>query len=267
MGDTLGKFVRSVRKLDTRVTNQNKDEMIKEMNKWSNTFDIPKLNKNSNVREVNHAKKIYMDELGYSMLNLAVEQGNTVIASTYNETFKKSEDSRVKKIAEYSPQLSQAKRFSDKKLSKQENKYLEDGNENIKGYGNEGIIKLFEKTKSKKAIEKLIDQIKTQNPKADYYDSKLTTFERVFQKVELYREDDLNKLKAHLKKLDFEKLTNATNYLLTSLEIYGSPKNATGAYGDEETELANARLDDMLIQLEINKTGKQKVKKILNKYK
>jgi hypothetical protein len=125
----------------------------------------------------------------------------------------------------------------------------------------------FEKLKYPMQIDKFINEISTQDPNKIYYDKELETFKRVFQKVEATREKDINKIMDKLKTLDFQGLKDKSNYLLQSLEIYGSPDNKVGSYGDEETELANARLDDVMINLGLKKNGKRKVNSILKKYK
>ena len=58
-----------------------------------------------------------------------------------------------------------------------------------------------------------------------------------------------------------DKMLQQSNILLESLELYGSDQMF-----QDETELANARLDDMMIKLGIKKTGQMKVKKTLKKY-
>jgi hypothetical protein len=64
-----------------------------------------------------------------------------------------------------------------------------------------------------------------------------------------------------------EQALNYYNDLIESLEVYGSPDNGIGAWQGDETELANARLDDMMIRMDLKKTGKSKVQKVLSKYK
>ena len=86
-------------------------------------------------------------------------------------------------------------------------------------------------------------------------------FSRVFQKIGIVREDDLDKVYNKLKTMDFDKMLQQSNILLESLELYGSDQ-----LFQDETELANARLDDMMIKLGIKKTGQSKVKRTLKKY-
>jgi len=263
--DALTKLSRQKRKVDTRVTNGNKDMIIKEINKNMSDFGYGKIPKTASIQEVQRMKKQYMDRLTYDIVTLAVQQGKSIIAEIESRDLRKSEDSDSKKLASYAKDLAKAKKESNKKLTKNEVQFLERGNNNIKGYGNSDIISLFEKSKNKKEIEELIKDVKEQDTKKIFYDKQKLLIDRAFQKIGIVREEDLNKIKSKLDKMDFQDALNHSNYLLNSLETYDSGQGK--ASNGDETELANARLDDMMIQLDLKKTGKQKVKKVLNKYK
>lgn len=268
MGDTLGKLVKSKRVLEQRTTNQNLNKVIKELNKYSNGYGFAPIPKTANVKQVNHAKKIYDTRLAYDIVTKAIEEGNTVVASTYNVDLKKSDDTEDHKLSEYAVRLAQAKKLSNRHFKKEDKKeIIENGNQHIKGYGNEGMMKLFEESKSKTGIEKLIKEISSQDPKQIFYDKKLKTFEKTFQKIEGRRADDIAKVKEHLSNLPMDELEEKHTLLLQTLELYyNNDKEYTGKFKDEEQELANNRLDDIMIQLELKKTGKQKVKKTYDKY-
>lgn len=250
-----------------KVTNSNRDKLIREFNKYGGDYNFGKLSKNASLEQVRNSHKAYIERLGYDILSLAVQQGNTVIASVEGKYLKHSEDKDIKQLAKYAEKLAKAKKKSDSHLKSNERDFLEKGNLNIKGYGNEDVMTEFEKLKYPMQIDKFINEISTQDPNKIYYDKELETFKRVFQKVEATREKDINKIMDKLKTLDFQGLKDKSNYLLQSLEIYGSPDNKVGSYGDEETELANARLDDVMINLGLKKNGKRKVNSILKKYK
>lgn len=250
-----------------RVTNNNKNKLRQQLNKLSGDYGFEKLDSKASIAEIRKAKNEYVDRIGYDILSMSINEGNTVMAFSASRDLKKSKDDETKRLAKNATALASAKHYSNRYLKQVERDFLERGNQNIKGYGNEDLVTLFEKTKNKRQIKNLIDEIKYNNPNREFVDKQIQTFERVFQKVGIVREGDLEQLKNGLKKLGFSDLVGATNRLLESLEIYGSETNVVGAWGDEETELANARLDDTLIKMGIKKTGSQKVNKILKKYK
>lgn len=266
MRDTLGTLVQRKRKVEKRVTNENKGFIINQINKHSDDFGYGKIPKTASIREVERLKKQYQERLTYDIVTIAVEQGNTIIAEIEGRDLKKSDDFQSKRLGEFAKQLATAKKQTGKKLTKDEKNFLERGNQNIDGFGNTDIITLFEKTKTKGQALKLIADIKSQDSKKVFYDKKLDIFDRVFQKVGIVREEDLLKIRERLVAMSFQEAHDKTNYLLKSLEMYGSEQPEVGS-NDDETELANARLDDILIQLGEKKTGVKKTEKILNKYK
>jgi hypothetical protein len=256
--------------MDKRVTNKNKNSIINEINKHAKEYSLPRLSKNASVKDVQKAKKDYQTELSSAIVNIAIRQGNTTLSSIYGKDLIKSEDKELKRLGRFAEQLAEAKRQSDKHLDPSQKAFLERGNLNVLGYGNENLIDEFDKTKNDKQVLELIEKVKKQDPRKIYYDKQIGTFENIFQKIELYREEDLDKLKEKLREMNFLDLKKNTDSLLQSLEIYGSDQVRVGQ-GDDETELANARLDDTLIRLGLVK-GKEKQQKIadsksiLNKY-
>lgn len=260
--DILGHLVRTKRKLDTKVTNKNKDKLTRDLNRIGKDYGLQRLSKDASIKDIRDMKKLISERLGYDILDLSVREGNTTIASIEGKELKKSKDKDISKLATYAEQLAEAKRQADKKLTPSEKAFLERGNQNIKGYGNQDITTLFEGTKTKKQIQNLINEIKNSNPKEEYYNKQIDTFEKVFQKIGITRENDLEKLKDKIKSMDFIDSNSTTNYLLNSLELYGSDQEM----GQTETELANARLDSMMLKTGLKTTGKKKVDKVLKKY-
>lgn len=267
MKDALTSLRMQKRKVEGRVTNENKQKVINQINKNSSDYGYGKISKNASVSEVTRMKKQYEERLTYDIVNLAVQEGKGIIAEIEGRALKKSDDYEVKRLGEFAKQLAQAKKQSMSKLSKQEVAFLERGNSNIKGYGNEDIITLFEKTHTKGQAQKLIDEIRSQNAKEIFYNKQLDIFERVFQKVNIVRADDIEKIKEKIKSMDFQSALNHTNELIKSLEMYGSDQKQAGSIEDE-TELKNARLDDMMSRLGMNtKTSQKQIKKTMDKYK
>lgn len=264
--DILGKMVRNKRSVDITVNRNNKGDLIKRINKLMKEYGMKKISKDSNVSEVKKAQKDYLERLNYDILVQAVQEGNTVIASVYGKDTKKSKDKELSRLSKFAPKLAEAKKKSTRKLTNEEKNFLENGNFNIEGIGNKDIITLFEQTKTDTSAKKLIKDVKETDIKTEYYNKELEAFERVFQRVEITREEDLNKLKKHLNSLDMSGVAEETNYLLSSLEMYGSESQSAGRYSDNETELLNARLDDLLIRTGLKKGGQAKVNKTLKKY-
>lgn len=266
MKDELTSLIRQKRKVEHRVTNENKDKIIKEINKSMGDFGYSKIPKNATVQQVNNFKKEYLERITYDIVSLAVQEGKDIVAEVEARDLRKSYDFESKRLGEFAKDLARAKKESNRNLTKEEKQFLERGNNNIKGYGNEDIITLFEKAKNKKEVQALIKSVKEQDPKNIFYEKQNKLFENVFQKVGIYREKDINKIKERINNMNMQDALNYTNDLLHSLEMFSSDQENVGSSGDE-TELANARLDDMLIRMNIKKTGKAKVQKVLSKYK
>jgi len=262
--DALTKLSRQKRKVDTRVTNENKDMIIKEINKNMCDFGYGKIPKTASIHEVQRMKKQYMDRLTYDIVSLAIQEGKSIIAEVEARDLKKSSDDENKRLGEHAKQLAQAKHESNKKLSKSQVQFVERGNNNIKGYGNLDMMSLFEKAKNKQDIKELIQEIKTQDTKQIFYDKQTGLLDHVFQKIGITREEDINKVKKKINTMDFEDAVNHYNYLLHSLEVYDSGQSR--ATNGDETELKDARLDDMMIRLGLKKTGIKKVQKVYKKY-
>jgi hypothetical protein len=264
--NTLTKMVRQKRKAETRVTNDNKKSLINQINAYYKDVDPNiKLSKNATVKEVSRMKKQYLDRLSYDIVTTAVVQGKDIIAEIEGRDLKMSEDFDSKRLGQYAKQLARAKKESDRKLTEGQKEFLEKGNANIKGYGAENLIKLFEKTKSKKGIENLINEVKTQNAKDIYYKKQTELIDRTFQKIEGVREEDLTLLKEKINNMEMKDVTNMSNYLLKTIEVFDYEKFAKES--SNETEIANARLDDLLIRNGLKKDGKRKVDTVFKKYK
>jgi hypothetical protein len=266
MKDTLTQLVKQKRQAEKRVTNENKDKLIRQINKSAKDYGYQKISKNATAREVERFRKEYTERLTYDIVTLAIQQGRDITAEIESRDLKKSNDIQTKRLGEFGKELAKAKKESDKGLTKEEKAFLERGNNSIKGYGNTDIITLFEATKNKKQASELIQEIKSQNAKEIFYLKQLGLIEHVFQKVELVREDDLEKVKTILGKMDFENALAHTNYLLKSLDIFDSDKQVSR--NEDETELANARLDDLMTQFGLKTTSSKKaIKATLDKYK
>jgi hypothetical protein len=265
MKNALLTLANQKRKIDTRVTNENKNSIINQMNKNATAYGMPKISKNASVKDVSRYKSEYLERLTYDIVTLAVNEGKDIIAEIQARDLKKSNDYETKRLGEFAKDLAKAKKESSKNLTKEEKQFLERGNNNIKGFGNEDMITLFEKAKNNKLVQALINEVKSQDPKQIYYEKQLGVFENVFQKVGIKREDDITRLKDKINSMSLEDAQNITNQLLVSVELYDSDKQ--GVSRKNETELANARLDDMLIKLDLKKTGLKKVQKTLDKYK
>jgi len=267
MKDELTSLRMQKRKVDKRVTKDNKKDIIKEINKSMKEFGYPKIPQNATVNQVTRMKNQYVDRITYDIVTLAVQEGKNIVAEIESRDLRNSEDFESKKLAKFAKQLALAKKESSTKLTKEEKAFLERGNNNIKGYGNEDIVTLFEKTKNDKQVQALIYEIKNQDPKEIFYNKQNTLFEKVFQKVGIVRESDINKIKSKINSVKMDEALSYYNQLIESLETYGSPDNRIGQWDGNETELANARLDDMMIRMNLKNTGKTKVQKVLNKYK
>ena len=262
--DGLKTVMTSYRKLDTRVTNKNKNSLINEMNKYAKDYGFEKLKPSATASEVQRAKTIYKEELGYAAVSEAVKQGNTVIAEVYGKDLRKSQDHGISKLGEYAKDLAGSKKAAILKLSPKDLNFLEKSNVNVKGFGNKDIITEFEKAKSKEDIQQLIIDVKTENPKDIFYDKSIAMFEKTFRKIGIKRAKDIEKLKAAMSNMDMEQLSEHFNQLMKSLDLF--PSGNQEGYHTDETELKNARLDDMLIRVGVNKTGKKKVAATLKKY-
>jgi len=257
--DGLKTLLTSYRKLDTRLTNDNKKSMINEMNKYAKDYGYSKLKPTATFSEVQRTKTIYKEELGYAAVSEAVKQGNTVVAEVYGRDLRKSQDHGISKLGEYAKDLAGSKKVAMRKLSPKDLEFLDKANFNIKGFGNKDMISEFEKTQNKDQIQKLINDVKTENAKQIYYDKTIGTFEKTFVKVGITRAEDIEKLKAAMAEMPMDKLEEHYNYLMKTLDELYPTNGAHYASEDNDTELANTRLDDMMIRLGLNKGGIRKV--------
>lgn len=264
MTDALTKLVRQKRKAEVRVTHENKQHLIDEINKNSFDYGYGKIKKNASVAEVTRMKNEYLDRLTYDIVTLAIERGNTIIAEIEGRDLKHSKDSENKRLGEFAKQLAKAKQSSNRNLSKEEQQFLERGNNSIKGYGNDNMIKIFENERNPKKLKEQIEEIKNQDAKSIFYKKQTELFERTFQKVGIVRENDLIKLKDKIETMSMKDALNQTNDLLKTLAIFDYQKFEKESV--DETEIANARLDDVLIKTGLKKGGSQKVKKTFDKY-
>jgi hypothetical protein len=268
MSKELSILDKKVRKVDSlKITKDNKDKAIRDLNKISKEYGLGTLSKSSNVSEIKSFKKSLSERIAYDVIGLAVQEGNITMAFKYNRDFKNAKDPEVKRLAKFGEKLATAKHYSDRHLKGNEKQFLENGNVNIKGYGNLDMLTLFERTKNNKDVNKLINEVKNNNPKNEFISKELDIFDTVFQRIGITREDDIQKLKDKLISMGMDGIKDQTNYLFESLETYDSDQNTVGKYNGDETELLNARLDDMLIKLDLQKGGMRKVSKTLNKYK
>jgi hypothetical protein len=252
------------RKVDTRVTNDNKQSIINQINKHSVDNGYGKLSKKASIAEVTRMKNQYLENLTRDIVTVAIQQGKDIVAEIEARDLKKSDDMETKRLGDFAKDLAQAKREASKGLTANEKQILEKGNANIRGFGSSDIITLFEKTKTKGQAQDLINDIKNQNSKEILYNKQIDIFERSFQKIGITREEDIQKLKAKLKEMSMEDLISETNTLLKKIDIIDYKKFSQEA--DNETEIANARLDDELIRLGLKKDGKRKVQTTMKKY-
>lgn len=267
MTSELTKMYRKRRDLNTRVTNKNKDAIINKINKLAKSYGFQKMNKNSSLNDVRSAKNYYSERMGYDILTLSIQQGNITTTELIAKDLKNSMDSDTRNLAKFGKKLAMAKQRQNSYISKDEEEFLSRGNLNIKGFGELDVITMFENAKNKKERDTIINEIYTSNPKEEFYNGEIDVFKRVFRKVGLTREDDIKKVIENLNNSSMEELTDKTNNLIQTLELYGSPNNSVGKWDGDETELANARLDDMMIRMGLLKTGKRKVNKVYKKAK
>jgi hypothetical protein len=266
MKDALLSLRQQKRKSEQRVTNDNKQSIINQINKYNSQFDdYIKLTSKASVQEVNRMKKQYQERLTYDIVTLAIQQGKDIVAEIEARDLKKSADYQTRRLREFAKDLARARKETNKGLTKEEKQFLERGNANIKGFGNEDIITLFEKTKTKGQAKKLIDEIIKQDPKQLFYEKQLEIFERSFQKVGIVREEDLQKIKDKLNSMDMNEAYNQTNELLRKIEVFDYEKFFKDNV--DETEIAHARLDDVMIKMGLKKNGVKKVQRIFEKYK
>jgi hypothetical protein len=264
--DTLTKMIKQKRKAEKRVTNDNKSSIINQINNYYKEVDPNiKLSKNASVQAVSRMKKQYLDRISYDIVTTAIVQGKDIVSEIEGRDLKMSEDFESKRLGQYAKQLARAKKESDSKLTKDQKNFFESGNVKIKGYGADNLIKLFEKAKSKKEIENIINEVKSQDPKKIYYDKQKALIDTTFQKIGITREDDLNILKEKIDNMEMKDVTNQMNYLLKTIEVFDYEKFAKES--SNETEIANARLDDLLIRNGLKKDGKRKVDTVFKKYK
>jgi hypothetical protein len=263
MKDALTSLRMEKRKVDKRVTKENKNQIINAINKNSSELGFGKLSKNASIAEVTRFKNQYVDRLTYDIVTVAINTGRDIVAEVEARELRKVDDIESQRIGKFAKELAKAKKESDKKLNKEEKKFIERGNVNIKGYATENLVDIVDNLKNDKQVQALINEVKTQDPKKIFYDKQTELFDTVFQKVGIYRENDLNKVKDKLNNMSMEDAVNHYNYLLESLQLYDSDQ----VQNVNETELKNARLDDIMIRMNLKKTGKHKVQKVLNKYK
>jgi hypothetical protein len=98
-----------------------------------------------------------------------------------------------------------------------------------------------------------------------YYKKQTELIDRTFQKIEGVREEDLTLLKEKINNMEMKDVTNMSNYLLKTIEVFDYEKFSKES--SNETEIANARLDDLLIRNGLKKDGKRKVDSVFKKYK
>lgn len=265
MSKELTNLYRQRRGIQTKVTNNNKSKLINKLNKIAQSYGFGKLSKKATLSDVRNTKNMYSERMGYDILTLSIQEGNVLTTEIVAKELKNTKDIDTKKLVDYGTKLARAKQRQNSYLTKKEVSFMDRGNLEIKGFGELDIITLLEKAKNKKEINQLVNEIYTSNPKEQYYNGMTESFKRVFQKVELTREGDLEEVIKELEKRKMEDLTDKTNYLLQTLEIYGSPDNMVGEWDGDETSIANARLDDMMVRLGLKKNLNKDSRKVISK--
>lgn len=264
MSNVLQKSRNRIRNVENygKITKENKADVIKSLNKFikqSGFNEFSNISENANVREVAKIRKAYVEREEYDIMIESIKRGYTMVAEIYGKYASKSNDIDTSRLGEYAKMLSGAMKKSGKQITKEEKDYLHKSNENIKGYGNMDIVTLFENTTKHSEVVKLVEEIKNAPvPIDELYDNKIKTFEKVFRHVELTREKDIDKLKKEMRNMSLKDLNNVHRYLLKSLTIYDSDQESTD---DPEQNLANNRLNDILIRSGVKKSGKKKVSK------
>lgn len=249
-----------------RVTKANKQAIINKLNNYGK--DIPnyeRISKDVSVNELAKLKQLFIEKQAYEVVSIAVNRGNTLVADVNKKTLEKSQDVEVSRLGEYSVKLAKAQKENLKKLDKQQKELIDTSNFNILGLGNKDVISEFEKTSTEKQVERLIEDVSRQNPVDEFHDKNFDTLERVFQRVGVVRREDLDKIKNYMESNGMETSVDVMNYLLQSLDLYGSPQRRHGKVTDE-TELLNNRLDDLLIKTGMKQTGQKKVQRIYKKF-
>lgn len=247
-----------------RITKENRNKVINYLNKNAKDYDLKRLTKKSTISDITKVKNELLDKIEFDILSEAINTGHNLVAEIESREVNKNKSNYkvdTLHLAKYGKELSNAKHNAIKNVSPETLKKIEKGNFNVKGFGNRDVVSEFEKLKTEEDIKDLIKEIENQDTNEVLYDSKIGIFKNVFKKIGIVREDDISKLENKLRNLSFDNLLQQTNILLQSLEIYSSDQEIL-----DETELANARLDDALIRLGIVKNGSQKVKKLLKKY-
>lgn len=247
-----------------RVTNDNKEKLRRMLNEYGRGTGLNWIPKKSSVRELQQYKKAYLERNAYDVLTLAIDEGNKIITHEYTRDYKKTKDKDLKLLTEHGDKLAKAKYKSDRKISLKQKNFLNMSNQGVIGYGEKDIITLLENAKNKKEIDELAITLEEQDPVEEYKDNNYEIINKVFQKIGIVRESDIDKVKDFLDDLDVYEFNNAINKLMESIEIFDSDKQNT-RYGNE-TDLANARLDDLMIQYGIKK-GRSKLKKVYNQNK
>lgn len=245
-----------------RVTKDNKNKVLNYMRKIGKDYDI-KFSSKDSIREITTKKNQLLDEMNYEIMSRSINEGLYLVAESEGNEIKKNKKAAkdTLKLAKWGKDLAFEKNKLIKKLKNVDSEKLEHGNFNINGFGNMDIISQFENLKSDEEIKNYLKRLDESEPREEVYNNTRVMLSRVFQKIGIVRESDLDKVYDKLKTMSFDKMLQQSNILLESLELYGSDQLI-----QNETELANARLDDMMIKLGIKKTGKAKVKKVLKKY-
>lgn len=267
MSKELSSIYKQRKSLQGRVTKENKRAILNKINRQAENYGFQKLNSNASLNDIRNARNYYVDRMGYDVLTLAIQEGNVLTSEMVAHELKHSMDEDTKRLAEHSKELARAKQRQNSYLKNNEKDFMERGNLNIKGYGEKDIITLFENTKNKTEIKQLVNEIYNSNPKDEYYNKELDTFRKVFTRVGITREEDIDKLIAKLGSGTMENLTEKTNYLIQSLELYDSDQFDVGSHGGDETELINARLDDMLVRTGLKKGGQRAINNTYKKAK
>jgi hypothetical protein len=128
MKDALTSLRMQKRKVDKRVTNENKKQIINAINKDAKDLGYGKLSKDASIQEVTRFKNAYVERLTYDIVSLAVNQGKDIVAEVEARELRKSNDLETKRLGDFGKQLAKAKKESDSKLNNDEKTFLERGN-------------------------------------------------------------------------------------------------------------------------------------------
>ena len=263
--EILKKIIKQQKRIEgIKITKGNKEKAFKQLKSISKNFsDVNQPTKGMNVSELKKLKKALIERNGYDILVESVRTGKHIIAERYAEDLKKSQDKDIKRLAENSKKLSNAMYNLERRTNKETKKILQNSNYHILGYGDRDIITEFENTKNQGQVNKLVKKIENVNANKDLADYNKTIVNRVFGKINVVEEKDIKKIQAYLDKNSPTKQKLLIDYLMESLELYGSDSRQE----TRETELAKNRLNDVMIKFGMKKGSIKSVKSNYKRFK